>query len=184
MMPRPPSAISGRVMASSPENHAGHLGDVAGSFLHPHDVGDGCQARERRWLHIHAGAPLHAIHDDGQADGRGDRLIVLVEAFLGGLVVVGRDGEDAAHAQVFEFARQFDDFARVVAARAAQHRHAALGLIDRDLDNAQVFGAREGGAFAGGAAGDQEVDARIYLAAHQTPQGCFVERLVWVERSD
>ena len=142
------------------------------------------QARQRGGFHVDAGAPLHAVHNDRAADGRGDGLVVLVEAFLGGLVVVGRDGEDAVRAQALQFARQFDDFARVVAARAAQHRHLALGLFDRDLDDAQMLGARERGAFAGGAAGNQEIDSGIDLAADQPAQRLFIERQIAPERSD
>ena len=56
---------------------------------------------------------------------------------------------------------------RVVAAGAGEHRHLALGLFERDLDDAQMLGARERRALAGGAAGHQEIDARVDLPAHQ-----------------
>ncbi len=88
------------------------------------------QARQRGGLDVHAGAALHAVDDDRQADGGGDGFVVLVQAFLRGLVVVRRDGEDAVRAQLLELARQFDDFVGVVAARAGQHRDLALGLFD------------------------------------------------------
>ena len=79
------------------------------------------EARERRRFDVHAGAALHAVDDDRQRHGGGDGLVVLVEAFLRGLVVIGRDGENAVDAEAFELARQLDDFARVVAAGAGQH---------------------------------------------------------------
>ena len=75
----------------------------------------------------------------------------------------------------FQFVREFDHFARVVAARAGEHRHLALGFFERDLDDAQVFGAAQRGAFAGGAAGHQEIDPGVDLPAHQPAQRRFVE---------
>ena len=59
----------------------------------------------------------------------GDRLVVLVEAFLCGLVVVGRDGENAVGAQFLAGAREFDHFVRVVSARAGEHRDPSSPLL-------------------------------------------------------
>ena len=108
-------------------------------------------------FHVDPRAPLHAIDDDREAGGFSDCLVVLVQPFLGGLVVVGCDGEDAIDARHSELVGELDDFARVVTARASQHRNAAPGFFDRDLDNAQVFVARESRAFAGGATRDQKI---------------------------
>ena len=76
----------------------------------------------------------------------------------------------------FDLVRQFDHLAGVVAAGAGQHRNFALGFFERDLDHAQVLGARERGALAGGAAGHQEIDAGVDLPADQRAQRRFVER--------
>ena len=51
---------------------------------------------------------------------------MLIEAFLCGLVVVGRDREDAVCAQEFEVFGQFDYFGGVVAAGAGQDRDLAV----------------------------------------------------------
>ena len=67
---------------------------------------------------------------------------------------------------------------RVVAAGAGEDGHLALGLFDRDLDDAEVLVAGERRALAGGAAGDQKIDARFDLAAHQPAQSRFVQRAV------
>ena len=91
---------------------------------------------------------------------------MLVEAFLRGLVVVRRDGENAVGAQGFDFVREFDDFVGVVAAGAGEHGNFALGLFQRDLHHAQMLGASERRALAGGAAGNQEIDAGLDLTAH------------------
>ena len=102
--------ISGMVMASSPREHGEiaadfvehrrHLADVARGFLHADDVVDFGEALQRGRLDVDAGAALHAVDDDGQADGGGDGFVVLIQAFLRGLVVVRRDGENAVGAQV------------------------------------------------------------------------------------
>ena len=74
--------------------------------------------------------------------------------------------------------RELDHFGGVVAARAGQHRNLALGLFDRDLDHAQMLGARERGALAGGAAGHQKIDARLNLPPDQPAQRRLVERQI------
>ena len=108
----------------------------------------------------------------------------MIKALLGGLVVVRRDGEDAIHAEMLELARQFDDLARTVAARASEHRNFAFSLFERDLDDAQMLVARQRGTFARRAAGHQKIDARFDLAADQTPQRGLIERQVSPKRSD
>ncbi len=47
----------------------------------------------------------------------------------------------------------------VIAARAGDNRDAAARLFDGDFNDAQMFGMGKRGAFAGGAAGDKEIDA-------------------------
>ena len=71
----------------------------------PDDVVDLREALQRCGLDVDAGAALHAVDDDRESDGRGDRLVVLVQAFLRGLVVVRRDGEDAVGAQALRLPR-------------------------------------------------------------------------------
>src|ERR1035441_11068795 len=45
-----------------------------------------------------------------------------------------------------------------------------------------MLGAGERGAFAGGPAGDQEVDAGLDLPADQAPERLFIERKIALER--
>jgi hypothetical protein len=65
----------------------------------------------------------------------------------------------------------FDDLAGIVASGAGQHGDFTLGLFQRDLHHSQMFRTGERRAFAGGAAGDQEIDPGLDLAAHQRAQG-------------
>ncbi len=105
-------------------------------------------------------------------------LKMLIQALLGRLVIVRRHGKNSVYAHVFQFFRELDHFGGVVAARAREHRHLPLGFFERDLDHAKVLEAGQRGAFAGGAAGHQKVDAGLDLPAHQYTQSVFIERKI------
>src|SRR5271163_486234 len=148
----------------------GHLPDVARSFLDADDVGDLCQARDGGGFDVDAGAALHAVENDGQIDGAGDGFEMLIEAFLRGLVVIRGDGEDALDAEGGEFAGERNYFCGVVTACSAEDWNFARSFFYRDGDYAEMFLVREGGAFAGGAAGDEEVDTAGDLALDELAQ--------------
>src|ERR1700691_2196909 len=80
----------------------GDLANVAGGFFHAGDVFDLREAFQRCWLDVDARAALHAVDDYGDGDCGGNGFVMLIETFLGGLVVVGRDGEDAVGAEGFK----------------------------------------------------------------------------------
>ena len=152
--------------------------------LTPDDVVDFRKPLQRGRLDVHAGAALHAIYNDGQLDRRCDRLVVLVQTFLRRLVVIRRDGENAIGAHRLDLGSEFDHLSGVVAARARQHRHAALGFFERDLHHAQMFLVRERGTFARRSARHQEVDAFFDLPLYQRSKRVLVERPVLAERGD
>src|SRR6266403_27440 len=155
-----------------------HLGDAAGGFLDADDVLDLGEAENGGRLDVDASAALNAVENDGYVDSRGDSFKVLEEAFLCGLVVVGSDGEDAVGAEFLQFCGERSDFGGVVATRSGEDRHFALGNFEGDLDDAKMLGVNERGAFASGAAGDEEVDARVDLTLYERAEGGFVERAV------
>ena len=156
----------------------GHLRNIAGSFLYADDVVDFREALQRGWFDVDAGAAGNVVENDRQLDGRGDGLEMLVKAFLRGLVVIRADGKDAVCAELLEFESQLDDVRGVVSAGAGQHGNLAARFVDGDFHDAALLGMRERGAFAGGAAGDQEVDAAVDLAAHQPANRFFIERKI------
>ena len=108
-----------------------HLRDVARCFLDRDDSRHAAQADERRHVDVAAGPARHVVDDDRQADLAGNRAVVLEEAFGRRLVVVRRHGEDAAGAGLLHPPRRVDDFLRVVAAGAGQHRDACRRLPRR-----------------------------------------------------
>src|SRR5260221_1621935 len=158
-----------------------HLSDAARGFLDADDVGDLRKAQDGGRFDVDAGAALNAIENDGQVDGGRDGFEVLEEAFLGGLVVVRSDGKNSIRAELLEFVGEGDDLGGVVSASAGENRHFALGYFESELDNTEMLGVGERGAFAGGPAGDEEVDARVNLALDESADGGFVEGAVGAE---
>src|SRR5579885_3812866 len=73
---------------------------------------------------------------------------------------------------------------RVVSAGASKHRDLALGLFERDFDNAQALVSRERRALARCPARNQEINAGFDLPANQIAQGGIIQRHVPAKRSD
>ena len=159
-------------------DHLRDLGNISGSFLHADDVFDFGQAAQRRGIDVDIGARRHVVQNNRERSRRRDGLEMVVEPFLRGLVVIRRDRQDSFRAHPFDFARHFDDVARIVAARAREDGHFAFGLFQRDGHDAQVLFVRQRGAFARRAARHQEINPACDLAAHQAPQRLFIERQI------
>ena len=151
-------------------------------FLGRHDVRNLRQPQRRLDRHVHAGARRHVVEHDRQLHAFGDRLEVLIQAFLRRLVVVRRDREQPVGADAFHVARQLDHLARVVAARAGEHRHAAVGLFDDQLHDAQLVAMAQRRRFPRRPAGGEEVDAGVDLSSGQALDGGLVEGAVLGER--
>src|SRR5208337_3744120 len=157
---------------------------TAGGFLDTDNIFDLREALDGGRLDVDAGAALHAVQNDGEADGFGDGLEMLVEALLRGLVVVGRDGENAVGAEVRELARERDHFGGVVTAGTGENRHFALREFHGDLDDAQMFLMGERRAFSRGATRHKKSDARGNLALDQRAQRGFIQRTIAAKGSD
>src|ERR1700723_2832221 len=61
--------------------------------------------------------------------------------------------------------------------------HASSDHFNRDVDDPQPLVMRQGGSFAGGAAGNQKVNPRLDLPCQQVAQGGFVDGTVLTEGS-
>ena len=195
MIPTPPSPMTARrdgVVAGKNEEifrhrsaNFGDLPDVAAGFFDGHDVGDFGQAQQRGRFDIGSGSAGDVVQHQRLGRGFGNRLEVLVNAFLRGLVVVGRRGEDVVDARARRnFLCLGDGLAGVVGGCARHDGHAAAGGLDGQVDNAQPFVVRQSRRLASGAAGHKEVDARLDLPAHQFAQRGFVDAAILFEGSD
>ncbi len=171
-------------MASSGVQDRGHLRDVARSFLNANDILYLREPHHRGWLDVHASPPLHAVKNNGQRNAFRDRAIVLEQAFLRRLVVVGRHREDSVRAELGKFAREGNHFRSVVAPGAGKDRYLSLGELDGDLDDAKMLFLRQRGALAGRSARNEKIHARIDLSLDQSSQGGFVKRTIASKRSD
>jgi hypothetical protein len=162
------------------------LRQIAAGFFDAHDVWNFGKARERCGFEVRAGASGDVVEDDGLvADGFGDRLKVAILAFLRGLVVVGRRGEDCVDSRpAGEFFGLFYGFVCSVGRSAGDDGDAASGDFDGCVDDVQPFVVRERGRFTGRAAGNEEIDARVDLPCDQVAQGRVVERAILMERSN
>ena len=187
--------MTGSVTASSPEktrkrfghdvDRFGDLRHVAAGFFDADDVGNLGEARQGRGFEIGGGASGHVVENDRLvADGFGDGLEMAVLAFLRGLVVVGRGGEDAVDAGARgDFFRLLDGVVRGVGGRAGHDGDASGDDFDGGVDDVQPFVVGERGSLAGGAAGNQEINAGLDLPRDQIAQGSVVDGAVLMKRS-
>ena len=147
-----------------------HLLHVARGFLDPHDVGDRGQARQRSRLDVAAGAAGHVVDDDRQRRPGGNRAVVLVQAFLRGLVVVRRHREQALDPERLGGVRELGHLGGVVAADAGEHGDLPRADLDGDADHGIPLGPRQRRRLARRATGHDEVDAATDLPLHQRAQ--------------
>ena len=98
-----------------------HLRHVAGRFLDADDVGDRGEPGQRSRLDVAAGAARHVVDDDRQRGPRGNRPVVLEQAFLRRLVVVGRHRQQPLDAERLGCVRELGDLG---ACRSRRRRRA------------------------------------------------------------
>ena len=104
--PRPPIAINGSVIASSPESTRNSSGTqfrivaICPTFpeasLIPTMLRNLRQPRHGGRFDVHPRAPLHAVQNNRQIDRFGNGFKMLIQTFLRRLVVIRSNGKDAA----------------------------------------------------------------------------------------
>jgi hypothetical protein len=99
--------------------------------------------------------PLDVVDDQREVRNRlRDGAVVLVEALLGRLVVVGRHDERAGRAGVRHVARHLDHVGGRVRAGPGDDGDPAARLLDDDLDDPLLLGVRKRRRLARRPAGD------------------------------
>ena len=105
------------------------------------------------------------------------------KAVLGGLIVVGGDHQHGVSADFAGIFGQFNGIGSVVAAGACNDGHTTGGALNGIADAFFMLCIGKGGAFAGGTADDQSIDAAFDLPVDQTAHGLIVHLAV-AERGD
>ena len=104
-------------------NDVGDLPQRPAAFLDPHHVFEFGETRNCGRGHVHAGTPRYVVEDQWQIHGLGHGRIVLIQPFLCGLVVIGRDEERAVRAGLFGVGGKGDRLVRGVRAGTGNHRN-------------------------------------------------------------
>ena len=108
---------------------------------------------------------------------------MLIQAFLCGLVVIGRNEERAVRAGSFGMGGKGNRFVRGIRAGAGNHRDPPVHDFHGQRDHALVFFVRERGGFPRGPAGNDAMRAVGDLKLDQLTIGRFVDCAV-LERCD
>ncbi len=179
--------IVARVDGEAGGHHAQQLGaaaDIARRVFHADDAGDLGQARDGLVGHVGNRAARHVVEDDGQVDGFGDRLEVLVHAFLGRTVVVGHHQQGRIGAHILGVARQLYGLGRGIATRSRDDGDAAGRVLDGQLDQREVFFDRDRGRLTRGADDHDAVGAFGDVPVDQFTQAGEVQTAVRMHRRD
>ena len=151
-------------------SHFHGLGHVAGGLLDGADVGMVSQDGTGLGRQVAAGAAGDVVHDDGLGGVVRDPLIVLDQAVLGGLVVVGSHHQDGIGAVVTGGLGEVQHMLGVVGAGTGHHGDTACGALDGEADDLLALGGGQGGALAGGAHGNQSGNAVLDLEVDEPCQ--------------
>src|SRR2546422_567558 len=107
---------------------------------------------------------------------------MLIEPFLGRLVVIGRDRKNRLDSDGPDLAAPVNNLASAIPACAGNDRDFSPGLFDHDTDDVQVLIVLERRSFAGRPAGNEEINPFAQLKLHKTAERRNVERTVPAKR--
>ena len=135
------------------------------------DADDGftCFIKPRYGLrrHVHGAAARNVVDQNRKPGGPGDRLEMKIKAFLGGLVVIGGDHQQAAGARCLGLARQEYRFLGAIGAAPGDYRDTPRDGLDGQLHHPLVFGFGQARRLPGGAARNHAMGSFGHLAADQ-----------------
>ena len=123
----------------------------------------------------------HVVHDNGQLHPVGNILVVLDEAGLAALVVVGSHMEQGVRAGVLGVEGQVHGGGGIVAACAGNDLHLVVHPLDAVIHGGDVLPDGHGGGFAGGAAHAHRVHPGLELEVNLLAEGVVVDIPVLVK---
>jgi len=160
------------------ERTLGELRQNAAQMDDPDDVVDIGKPADRRRQHIDAGATRHVVEDLRNWHGLSNFFMVLVQTFLGRLVVIRRNQQAGVGANLHGRHGQFDRFISGVGAGAGNYRYGAIDLFHRVGDHPAVFFHRQRGGFTGGAYGYDRAGALADMHINERVHAGPVDRTI------
>ena len=128
----------------SPLDDAGYLIQVPGGFLDCHDVLTiPSQAQGGVSAHVDGTPAGDVIQDDGQVSGCGYGLEVLVEPFLGRLVVIGHDAHEGIHTQRSDIGGELHRIRRTVVPHVRDDGHPSRNGLYHRVEELQLLGIED-----------------------------------------
>src|SRR5690606_25450391 len=155
-----------------------HPVEVAGGFLDADDVRHLAQALDGFRQHVAGGAAGHVVENLRDIHRPGDGQVVLVQAFLGRLVVVGRYQQAGIRAITLCITGQANRFLGRVGAGPGNHRHATSGGRQDLADHQVVLFKTKRGRLTGGTDCHDAVGALLDVPMDQVPQRLPVDGAV------
>jgi len=153
--------------------------DVARGLLDADDAWHLGQPHHGIVLQIGHCAPWHVVENDGQlGHSLGNGLEVLVQPFLGGLVVVGHHLQLGIGTDFVGKTGQFNRFSRRIGAATGNDGDAFGRLLDRDADDFAVFIHGDRGRFTRGPHHHNRIGALGHMPVDQFSQARVIHLAV------
>ena len=165
------------------ENPA-RLVEIVVRLLHRADGRDLRQLGDRLRLDVDHDPAGDVVDDDRLVALGGDGLEVLDDPACRGLVVVGRDDEEAVDADVVRLARQMDGVRRRIRSRACDQGGTAVERVHRDAEELEPFVVGQRRALPRRPGHDEAVGAVLHEVLGELAEPLVVDRSVRLEGRD
>ena len=136
----------------------GYIAEVAGSFLHAHNIVYVLYQRcDRCRCHGTAGTAWYIVKDRRNGDFLCDRCVVGDQTVLRCLVVIWCHKQNAVSTCLLGFLAELDSGCCTVRTGSGDHRDASLDTVDRKADGIHMLLLGHGSRLTGGAADNDRI---------------------------
>ena len=111
------------------------------------------------------------------------RFEMLEQAFLGGLIVIGRHHQGGIGARLLSVPSEMNGLGRGIRSGSGNHGNPTRGCFDAEFDNSHMLLMRERRRLARGAARNEGLRAVLYLPVDKGLKCLFIDGFV-AERGD
>ncbi|MNM91872.1 hypothetical protein D3C81_1041830 [compost metagenome] len=177
------AGIDQEVLADAVQHFLAAL-QVASGFLDADDVLHLGQTLDGLRQHVAGGTAGHVVEDLRDRHGFGDMAEMLVQAFLGRLVVVRGHQQAGIRATGLGGFGQLHGFASGIGAGTGDHRNTAVDLVNHATDNFKVLAHVESGRLARGADRYDGIGAFLQVEIHQLREAVPIQSTLSIEGGD